>query len=64
MVSLEIATHFFNCVGLVGDTLVFMYAVDLEIEKSFFGELQPYSCPPTVREIINNVRINDEYNDE
>jgi hypothetical protein len=41
-----------NATGLVGDTIVFMYTVDIEIEKKNFGETEPYSCPEKVREII------------
>ena len=57
MGSLEIATHFINISGLVGDTLAFMYAVDFEIEKSYYGRMEVNSCPPEIKEIIMYVKI-------
>ena len=45
LASLEISNHFMNLTGLVGDTIVFMYTVDLEIEKKNYGEMEPHSCP-------------------
>jgi len=41
-----------NITGLVGDTIVFMYTVDIEIEKKDYGETEPFSCPRDVRLII------------
>ena len=47
--------------GLIGDTLVFMYAVDVEIEKKNYGEMEPYSCPESIREIIREVKAGNTY---
>jgi hypothetical protein len=58
--SSEICNHFINATGLVGDTIVFMYTVDIEIEKKNFGGTEPHSCPDAVREIIRKSRINEE----
>ena len=55
--GLEISNHFMNLTGLVGDTIVFMYTVDLEIEKKNYGEMEPHSCPEKPLEIINRVRV-------
>lgn len=54
--SLEIACHFMNATGEVGDTIAFMYTADLEIEKKHFGEMIPNSCPEAVREIIHQIK--------
>ena len=35
--SLEISNHFLDGTGLVGDTVVFMYTADVEIEKKNYG---------------------------
>lgn len=59
--SLEISNHFMDTTGLVGDTVVFAYSVDLEIQKKNFGELEPYSCPESVRDIINEVKAGNTY---
>lgn len=57
LAALQISNHFMNLTGLVGDTLVFMYTVDLEIEKKNYGEMQPHSCPEKILEIINDIRV-------
>jgi hypothetical protein len=54
--SLEISNHFMNSTGLIGDIIVFAYFADLEIERNFYGDLKPYSCPESVYEIINGVK--------
>lgn len=59
LAALEISNHWMNATGLVGDTLVFMYTVDLEIEKKNYGEMQPYSCPESIQPIIQKVRVAD-----
>ena len=46
-----------NISGLVGDTLSFMYAVDFEIEKSYFGSMEVRSCPKPIKDIIMAVKI-------
>ena len=48
-----------NISGLVGDTLSFMYAVDFEVEKSYYGKMEVNSCPPEIRDIIMQVKIGD-----
>lgn len=50
-----------NSTGLVGDTIVFMYSADLEIQKKNYGELEPYNCPDSVRDIINEVKAGHTY---
>ena len=57
LASLEISNHFMNLTGLVGDTLVFMYTADLEIEKKNYGEMEPHSCPESILEVINEIRV-------
>lgn len=59
--SLELSNHFMNTTGLIGDTLVFMYTVDIEIEKKNYGEMDPYSCPDSVNEIIREVKAGNTY---
>ena len=59
--SLEISNHFMNSTGLVGDTIVFMYSADLEVQKKNYGELEPYSCPESVQDIINEVKAGNTY---
>jgi hypothetical protein len=46
-----------NCTGLVGDTLVMMYCIDLEIEKSGYGQTEAYSCPVEIRPIIRESKL-------
>lgn len=62
--SLEIAGHFMNTTGLVADTITFMYTADLEIEKKHFGEMNPYSCPFEVEEIIHQIKVGEILDDE
>lgn len=50
-----------NSTGLVGDTVVFMYSADLEIEKTHFSEMDPYNCPSNVQDIINEVKAYNTY---
>jgi hypothetical protein len=52
-VSLEISNHFMNSTGLMGDTVVFAYSADLEIQKSHFKDLEPFCCPEEIKDIIN-----------
>ena len=59
--SLEISNHFMNSTGLVGDTVVFAYSADLEVQKKNYGELEPYSCPDSVRDIIHEVKAGNTY---
>ena len=59
--SLEISNHFMNSTGLVGDTIVFAYSADLEVQKKNYGELEPYSCPDSIREIIHEVKAGNTY---
>lgn len=35
--SLEISNHFMNSTGLVGDTIIFAYSVDISIENKDYG---------------------------
>lgn len=62
--SLEISNHFMNTTGLIGDTLVFMYTVDVEIEKKNYGEMEPYSCPDEIKDIIREVKAGNYYVDD
>ena len=50
-----------NSTGLVGDTVVFAYSADLEVQKKNYGELEPYSCPDSVRDIIHEVKAGNTY---
>lgn len=59
--ALEISTHFMNCTGMVGDTVVFLYFADIEIEKKDFGDAEPYTCPNSVRDIIYEVKAGKTY---
>jgi hypothetical protein len=34
-----------NITGILGDTIVFTYFSDIEIEKKDFGDAEPFSCP-------------------
>jgi hypothetical protein len=56
--SLEISNHFMNSTGLMGDTVVFAYIADVEIEKHFYSDSKAYSCPESVSTIINGIREN------
>lgn len=62
--SIEIANHFMDSTGLVGDTIVFMYVVDLEIEKKYYRQMEPYSCPQDAYDIIHRSRAGDPYENE
>jgi hypothetical protein len=46
-----------NCTGLIGDTVVFMYCVDMEIERSAFGQTEAYSCPIALRPLIKESKL-------
>lgn len=59
--GLQISSHFMNATGLIGDTLVFMYSMDVEIEKSGVGEPEPYNCPNKIRDIIYEVKAGKDY---
>lgn len=48
-----------NISGLVGDTISFMYAVDFEVEKTYFGSMELHSCRQDIKEIIMNVKIGE-----
>jgi hypothetical protein len=58
--SLEISTHFMNSTGLLGDTVVFAFATDLEIQKKYREE-EPYCCPDKIRDILNEVKVDRVY---
>lgn len=45
-----------NMTGVLGDTIVFTYFADIEIEKKDFGDPEPYSCPNEIRDIIYEVK--------
>lgn len=51
--SLEISNHFMDSTGLVGDTIVFAYSADLEVQKKNYGELEPFSCPDSIKDIFH-----------
>lgn len=53
-----------NSTGLMGDTITFMYTADLEIEKKHYGEMEPYSCPQEVQEIIHNIKVGEILEEE
>jgi uncharacterized membrane protein len=55
-VSLEISNHFMNLTGLMGDTVVFAYTADMEIQKNEFGKYEPASCPESIRGIMNELK--------
>lgn len=59
--SLEISNHFMDSTGLVGDTIVFAYSADLEVQKKNYGELEPYSCPDSIKDIIHEVKAGNTY---
>lgn len=50
-----------NSTGLVGDTVVFCYSADIEVQKKNYGELEPYSCPESVRSIIQEIKAGHTY---
>lgn len=55
--SLEISNHFMDSTGLVGDTIVFAYSADLEVQKKNYGELEPFSCPDSIKDIFHEVKV-------
>lgn len=55
--SLEIATHFMDSTGLVGDTIYLSYVIDYNCESSNFGNLNAEHCPPDAYEVIREARI-------
>lgn len=57
MGSLEIATHFLDSTGLVGDTIYLAYVIDYNCESSNFGNLNAEHCPADAYEIIREARI-------
>ncbi len=59
--SLQISNHFLNLTGLVGDTIIFLYFTDIEIEKKDFGDADPFTCPNSVRDIIYEVKTGRTY---
>jgi hypothetical protein len=48
-----------NISGLVGDTISFMYAVDFEVEKTYFGSMELHSCRHDIKQIILNVKLGE-----
>lgn len=59
--GLQISNHFMNTTGLIGDTLVFMYSMDIEIQKKEAGEPEPYNCPNKIRDIIYEAKAGKNY---
>jgi hypothetical protein len=58
--SLEISNHFINSTGLLGDTVVFAYSTDMEIQEKY-KEIEPFSCPDAVRDVMNEVKGDISY---
>ena len=53
MVSQEIANHFMNSTGVIGDTIYLTYVLDFNCETANFGNLNAEHCPKDAYQVIN-----------
>lgn len=55
--SQEIANHFMNATGVIGDTIYLTYVLDFNCETSNFGNLNADHCPKDAYAVINEAKI-------
>lgn len=46
-----------NVSAVVGDTITLLYTFDYELERLNYNEITAYSCPMSIKEIINKIRF-------
>ena len=54
--SNEVATHFLDPTGLVGDTIYLTYTIDYHVESTNFGQMKAEHCPQNAADIIWQAR--------
>ena len=57
LVSQEIANHFMNSTGVVGDTIYLTYVLDFNCETNNFGNLNADHCPDSALQVIKEAKI-------
>lgn len=57
LVSFEIANHFMNATGVIGDAIYLIYVIDFNCETTNFGNLNADHCPKEAYTVINEAKI-------